>query len=359
MEGIFLEFENENALRFYPFAAGCSPVESGSDTAMPPGIFIDAALYPVNPSGALYLSSISEDGIYVISDMNGVVMTGKAFGNIVKLFDVSDFSRRCGTLVALSADILAEFSGRGVAREYSASETTFAASCVFPVVIDGVTSLSVGDSDKVAGHLKFANGASDDIRVSSGTTADGRKTLRFDVLPRIVAQDETSIRRIICVVDGQTPFRISRAQGMYNTVMLTLDNIDKEAVCAAAHRENSFEMADTCGCDGPCRPDMPTKVVVPYVYQIVEVFIPPDENGSQGGLPDGADNAFYIVVPNLVGYANPISITLEDGVVSPKTTNPDVVIDGNDAELADGAMLDSVTSKGVVLQVPGLLGGLT
>ena len=359
MEGIFIEFENENALRSYPFAAGCVPPPLGADAEIPPGVFVDAALYPVNPSGTLYLSSISENGTYSISDSAGVVMTGVASGATVELYDTSEFSRHVGTLVASSAETLSEFSGRGVRREYSESETSFASACVFPVVVDGVVSVSVSGSGKVAGRVGFSNGPSDDVRVSSGVAADGRKTLRFDVIPRISVPDDASIRRIICVVDGQTPFRIFRNPGMYNSVVLTLDTIDREIVCSEAHRENMLEMFDSCGCDGPCRPEMPRRDEIPYWYKLIEIFIPPDADRSHGGIPEGADNAFYLVVPNMPGYSNPLSVTLEDGIVSPKVTDPEVVVDGNTVELADGAMLDDVTSKGVVLQIPGLTGGLT
>lgn len=359
MEGIFLEFENENALRSYPFAAGCVPPPAGSDAEIPSGVFVDAALYPVNPSGKLYLSSISEDGMYSVSDQTGVLMTGVASGSTVELYDLSGFSRHVGTLLAASADVLAEFSGRGVRREYSEDEAAFASACVFPVVVDGVTSMSVSGSERATGHVEFSNGPSDDVRVSSGVAADGRMTLRFDVLPRISIPASESIRRVICVVDGQTPFRISRDPGMYNSVILTLDTIDREIVCSEAHRENMLEMSDSCGCDGPCKPEMPHRDEIPYTYQIIEVFIPPDINGLHGGIPEGADNAFYLVVPNMPGYPNPLSITLEDGAVSPKVADPEVVIDGNSAELADGEMLDEVTSKGVVLQIPGLSGGLS
>ena len=359
MEGIFLEFENENALRSYPFAAGCVPPPLGADTEIPPGVFVDAALYPVNPNGTLYLSSISEDGTYSISDSDGVVMTGRAHGSTVELYDASGFSRHVGTLVAASPEALAEFSGRGVPREYSESETTFSSACVFPVVVDGVVSVSVSGSDGVAGRVGFSNGPNDDVRVSSGLSRDGRKTLRFDVLPRIGVPDDASIRRIICVVDGQTPFRISENPGMYNSVILTLDTIDRDTICSEAHRENMLEMHDTCGCGGPCSPDMPRRDEIPYWYKLIEIFIPPDADRSHGGIPEGADNAFYLVVPNMPGYVNPLSVTLEDGVVSPKVSDPEVVMNGDSAELAEGAMLDSVTSKGVVLQVPGLSGGLT
>ena len=355
MEGIFLEFENENALRSYPFASGCLPVDS-LESAIPVDVFVDAAIYPVNPSGILYLSSISEEGVFSISDSTGVIMTGSASGNLVELYDLSEFARHVGTLVAKSAEVLSEFAGRGVFRQYGESETAFASSCVFPVVVDGVMSLSLEDAGSATGNISFSNGSSDDIRVSSGTAEDGRSTLRFDVLPRPSVPDDVSIRRIICVVDGQTPFRIERSPLQYNTIFLTMQgsgvSIDKEDVCAAAHRENSFEMADTCGCDGKCEPDMPSHTPLPDTYQLLEVFIPP-----VGGRPNGADNAFYLAVPNLPGYANPISITMEDGVATPKTEDMEVVENGNSVELAEGELLDEVTSKGIVIQVPGLSGG--
>jgi hypothetical protein len=160
---------------------------------------------------------------------------------------------------------------------------------------------------------------------------------------------EGSIRRIICVVDGRTPFRIERHQASYNTVVLTLDGIDKDMVCAFAHRENDYEMADTCKCGRSSS----GHVDIPEVYQRVEVFIPPTED-----RPEGAENAFYLVVPNLINYGNPLSITLEDGVTTPKTSSPEVVVDGYAADLADGALLDEVSDKSIVLQVPGLSGGI-
>lgn len=359
MEGIFREFENENSLRSYPFAAGCER-PSDEEAVIPASVFVDAVLYPVNPVGTVYLSSISEDGVFSVSDDTGVIMTGSASGSVVELFDTSDMKRHVGTLVASSEEELSEFAGRGSERSYLKDDAAFASGCVIPVVIDGVESLEVGEDGKIAGEINFTNGDNDEIRVSSGTLEDGRKTLRFDILPK-PAPSVDSIRRIICVVDGQTPFRIMKFFDPenpelwgYNTVALYLCNIDKETVCSAAHREDSFEMADTCGCEK----DRTEHVYLPETYQKEEVFIPPDESGSEGGMADGADNAFYLVVPNITPYTNPLSITLDDGDVVPKSNDPEMVISGNTAELAEGEILDDITSKGIVIQVPGLSGGM-
>ena len=349
MEGIFAEFENENALRSYPFAEGCVP----GDNDIPAGVFVDAAIYPVNPSGTVYLSSISEDGVFGISDDTGVIMEGVASGRTVEFTDNSGLGRHVGTIVASSAEALAEFAGRGSLREFSSENAAFSSACVFPVVVDGVTSVSIGESGKASGAVGFSIGDGEDIRVSSGTLEDGRKTLRFDVLPRPGVKESGSIRRIICVVDGQTPFRIMKLSP--NTVKLSLANLDRDGVCSSIHRENHLEMADTCKCD---KDTLPEGDPLPEAYQLEEVFIPPDEEQKDGGIPEGTDNAFYIVVPNVMGEGrNPLSITLEDGAVSPRTEDLKVVVQGDSADLAEGEMLDEMTSKGVVIQVPGLSGG--
>lgn len=354
MEGIFAEFENENELRIYPFAGGCISDDS-DEMSIPPGVFVDAAIYPVNPEGTVYLSEISETGVFRISDGNGTIMEGSAKGNKVELYDLSGLSRHSGTLIASSEDALSEFAGRGSLREYSPEKTAFASGCVFPVVIDGVTSISVGGSSKTVGDISFSNGNSENVRVSSRKDANGRNTLRFDVLPRPGVVNNGSIRRIICVVDGQTPFRIEKLS--YNTVKLSLEGLDRDTLCTSVRRENHFEMSDTCKCE---KDPLPDGSELSEAYKLEEVFIPPDEEAGrpEGGLPEGADNAFYIVVPNIAGEgANPLSITLEDGVVSPKTDDLKVVVNGDSVDLADGEMLDNVTSKGVVIQVPGLSGG--
>lgn len=346
MEGIFTEFENENSLRTYPFAACCVPA---SDAKIPSDLFVDAVLYPVNPSGSVYLSSVSADGVFSVSDETGVIMSGTASGSVVELYDGTALSRHVGTLVASSAGALSDFAGRGAEMRFDSSSAAFAASCVLPVVIDGVTSVSVGGAGTAAGVVGFANGPDDEVRVSSGIDSDGRSTLRFDVVPRIAVDETASIRRIICVVDGKTPFRISRHQASYNTVVLTLDNIDKEVVCSAAHRENDYEMADTCSCKDSSK--RPGHVDIPEHYDCVEVFVPPTPEREEG-----AENAFYLVVPNLLNYENPLSITLEDGVVAPRIAEPEIAVDGYTADLAE-PLVDDVTSKGVVIQVPGLSGG--
>jgi hypothetical protein len=344
MEGIFLEFENENSLRNYPFAAGCVPV-GGDGTEIPSGLFVDACLYPINPSGNLFLSSVSKDGVVEVSDSSGAIMSGKVpsgGSRVVELYSLSGMARHMGTMVASSSEALSEFLMQGKDMEFGPGATTFAASCVFPVVIDGIASLDVGGVGDMSMLVSFANSMSDEVRVSKGMI-DGHDTLRFDVVPKYDLPELSSIRQIRCVVDGRTPFRISKLSE--NTVLVYLEGIDKETVCASAHRENSYEMADTCDCTNSEETD---PIVLPYKKQEVVVDI-----------PYRADSAFYLVSSNMSGYGNPVSITLQDGVPIPKTSNLKVEPDNTNGGfiVPESEFIDDVSSKGIVIQVPGLSGG--
>lgn len=363
MEGIYQEYENENSLRSFPFASGCARNEDGSHS-IPDWLFVDAVLYPVNSRGVLYLSGVSADGTFSVSDDSGEIMSGSPDGNRVELTDLSGLGRHVGTLLASSKDALETFAFSGKDQTFSRDEAAFSSGCVFPVEIEEVTSLDVGSSGAVLGTVGFSNESNDDIRVSSARLGDGVSSIRFDVLHRPGPVAYQSIRRVICVVDGETPFRIRKMFDRahpenygYNTVILSLDGLDRDAVCAA-RREEGLEMVDTCSCE---KPPLPREERLPEAYQLEEVFIPPDPDGSEGGLPDGAENAFFLVVPNYYDengiYYNPISITLEDGVASPDVSGEEPVVNGTSAEMPDGYLTDSVTSKGVIIQVPGLSGG--
>lgn len=346
MNGILTEFENENSLRNYPFAEFCRPVdEDGAEIGT--GIFIDAVLYPINSSGSIYLSGLSKDGVVSISDDTGVIMTASlvADSDHLEFYEVSGLKRHVGTLLSPSAESLAAFVNGGLARSFTATATTFSASCVFPLVVDGITSLAVGETGTVDQSISFENAASDTIRVSTGTRKDGRQTLRFDVIPPVKPSVLTSIQHIICVVDGKTPFRIRRFPENGNTVELYFNGIGKEEVCADAHKEDAYQQANTCPCQDSSDSSSSPRVI-PETYQATVVDI-----------PFKADGAFYLVVPNSLGYANPLSITLTDGETVPKLTGVTTTVSGGSASINADQFSDNVTSKGAIIQVPGLKGG--
>lgn len=339
MNKLFTEFGNENALRSYPFASGCTAKDT-KGAQIGTGTLVDAVLYPVNPVGTVYLSKITVDGVVNISDSEKVIMTAtmQRGSDVLEFYDTSPFKRHVGTLVASSADALSILVNTYTDRIFRASETAFAASCVFPVVNDGVLSIDVNKLGALDGDVTFANSDSDIVRVS--TNANGDK-LRFDIIPQQHLSQLSSIQHIYCIVDGKTPFRIQKLAP--NTVILYLDNIDRQDICGEAHREDAIETRDTCDCEGsssPCTPDIDPPVDIPDVYQVEVVDIPHD-----------TDSAFYLAVPNMFGYDNPISITMKDGVVVPKQ---DIEISSDAGVNNLDALTDSITSKGIVIQVPGL-----
>jgi hypothetical protein len=154
-----------------------------------------------------------------------------------------------------------------------------------------------------------------------------------------------SIQHVFCVVDGKTPFRIMKLPfgdmptGLGNTVAVYLDNIDRQAICSDAHREDTLEMKDTCECESSSSgcDELEPPADIEDVYQVEVVDI-----------PNRADSAFYLAVPNMTGYDNPLSLTLNDSLASPKTK-----VTG-ETEDTVGISVTGETSRGVVFQVPGL-----
>lgn len=343
MQKVFTEFENENALRVYPFASGCTTKDT-SGSSIGTGILIDAALYPVNSRGPLYLSKIGVDGVVSISDSDSVVMTATIEKNSTSLifYDMTGMHRHVGTLLASSTDALTTLVNVYDDRIFEQSETMFASSCVFPITNSGVLSLNVGGIGELDGTIKFKNASTDQIRVS--TDAAGSK-LRFDVIPIAKKVILSSIQHIYCIVDGKTPFRINKmpfaggSEGNGNTIAVYLDNITRQDVCNGHNRADSLEMKDTCDCGSsdPCD-TFEQPVDIPDTYQVEVVDI-----------PNEADSSFYLAVPNMTGYDNPLSITLTEGATEPIT---EVKVDAN----ADNTknIKNNIKSKGVILQVPGV-----
>lgn len=340
MRKLFLEFENENAQRTYPFASGCRTTDTeGAPIGV--GVLIDAAIYPVNSRGTIYLSSIS-GGVVSISDDTGVIMTAthRHGADTLEFFETKGLGRHVGTILAASSDALDVLVEGSSERTFRPTATAFSSSCLFPIENDGVLSIDTQDTGAIDGQVEFLNSDSDDIRVS--TDPDGR-TLRFDALPHPTSELKSSIRHIYCIVDGKTPFRIIKMDSGVvgipgNTIAVYLDNIDRSSVCGNAHREDALVMTDTCGCS----PEDPDPVPVPDTYQTEVVDI-----------PNGSDSSFYLAVPNFTGYDNPLSLTLDDGEIIPRD-EVEVETDPSGRMAAKDSLADNTTVKSAILQVPGL-----
>lgn len=347
MNKIFTEFENENSLRSYPFASGCSITDTDGNS-IGSGILIDAALYPVNSIGNLYLSSIDTSGTISISDSQKVIMTSvhEPGSDMLEFYDTTELRRHVGTMIASSSEALDVLVNGTKDRKFKQDATLFASACVFAVTNDGVLSIDVDGTGQTDGIVEFTNSSEDEIRVSTNGS-----NLRFDIVPLPELHIPTSIQHIYCIVDGKTPFRIQKLQnGLFdgdhigsapgNTVVVYLDNIERSDVCSNAHRENTLEMTDTCECSSS--PEEPEQIEIPEFYQEEVVDI-----------PNGCDSAFYLAVPNIGSYDNPLSLTLVNGEIRPKTESQ-IAVSLNNTDVGTNILADNITSKGVILQVPGL-----
>lgn len=358
MSTLFREYENENRLRTYPFASGCT-VEDTKGVPIGVGVFVDAVLYPVNATGDIYLSKVTKEGVVEISDENGVIMTGTQAGSVIELYDKSVLSRHAGTLVGASEEALDSLIRGGKDRKFKIEATRFASSAVFQVTNDGVLSVAVEDLSPKSGDIIFENKADDQVRVSVTENDIGGYDLRFDVVPQVAPFTLTSIRQVYCFVDGKTPFRIEKMpfglEGTKgNTVDVYLDNITRQDICDNANRTSALEEYDTCNdcrdsSDSPCDPCEETCAKKCHVEPTPPVVIPAFYQAEYVDIPSEGYNAFFLAVPSLMAYENPLSLTLQDGVINPKL-EVEVDKDGNNENI----MEDTLSSKGVTLQIPGM-----
>lgn len=363
MSTLFREYENENRLRTYPFASGCTTKDT-KGVAIGVGVFIDAVIYPVNAAGDLYLSKLTADGVVEISDTTGVIMRGAQDGSVVELYDNSVLKRHVGTLVGASVDALSSFVQGGKERKFRSEATTFATSAVFQVTNDGVLTVGVEDLIPTSGNVIFENTSDDQVRVSVSKNDIGGYDMRFDVIPIVAPFTLTSIRQVYCFVDGRTPFRIEKMPfglmegGIGNTVNIYLDNITRQDICDNAHKEATLEEYDTCetcgkgdesSSESPCDPCESSCAKKCRIEPAPPVEIPEFYQAEYVDIPSEGYNAFFLAVPSLMSYENPLSLTLEDGVVNPKL-EVEIDKDGNNEDV----FTDTVSAKGVTLQIPGM-----
>lgn len=352
------EFENVNSQRGYPFAEGCSQTsEEGMQIGA--GAIIDAMLYPVSPSGCLWLSGISGDGVLSVSDDTGVIMQGECEGDRAEMHDMTPLGRHCGTILASSEEAMRAFAFSGMASTFRKEASLFSSSCVCPIPSSGVTSVTLGVSReegndiRFGGDFSFSNGPSDEVRVSVYSSG-GEPSIVFDVIPSVAAESYRPIKEIYCVADGSTPFRIipygfsgAPYTDGFDSVCVYLDGIDRESVCSAAHREQGFETADACGCEG-CSGSQSSSSgsgsSEPAVFQCVAVRMSADPGTS----------SFSLVAPDFTGYSNPVSVSISEGKVLPKSGGLEYTVENMSATAGTGITDDSVSDNAVSIQVPGI-----
>lgn len=333
MRTVFPEFENENQLRRYPFAA--NSVFADTDGAeIDTTDFLDASIYLSNPAGVPRLTAIDYDAQTIeVSDDNGLRATG-VLGRNIKLYDTSTGSP-CGSIVA-------SVGFRGSSRR-EFTELYFAAGCIIPVNPPGVTGIRIGDQI-LTGDIVFTSGSHITPRLS---VSGGEATLSFKVTPSTVTSGVSGIRKVYFYEAVGSLFSISPYEwdgDKTYSVQMHLRGITRDDICNAAHREDLLDIYDTC---------REEKCICAYNGTIhpseESVFLELDlaENGA---------NAFSVVAPNpSEGVYNPLNVQLVDGTgsVASLSFDPDMSQDAAENELRKLYSLDATTHS-VKIQIPGL-----
>jgi hypothetical protein len=341
---IFTEFENENRMRSYPFAEHATLVDVKGKIKLPDDIFVDAMIYPLNPIGTIYISSIDNTtGVLSISDNTGIIAVGNILTDSeeINLYSTSPIRRHAGVIIYNKQYLNGLIFGMLPNAKFNASGLPLAASTVCPIVNNDVLSI-VLDGNYMYGDIKFNNPNTTGINVVTHNNGDGTSTIRFDAIPTYGDVEIFSIKKIYCITAGTTPFNISKYPYENNTMLLTLSE-GRDTICNGVHQETSYMVRDVC--EDPIEPGS---------------YNPRPENNNELIFPV-EHNCFNIVTDDIIlGYENPISITFDDTILpSPIISNFDAsdnLVDSQD--VLDTISLQSRGTKGLKIEIPGLNGGL-
>ncbi len=154
---IFQEWRRQNEATRYPFA-DVSTLANAEGRVLVEGTFLDAALYPIGAGVGLFLSSVvvtHTDVTLLLSTSAGVAATGNfkliSPPDVIDLFDA--YGRPAGVLVSESRR-LGLFQAWGVGtHEFTAAQTEFAATCVFPTPEVGVRGIRLETGETFTGDV--------------------------------------------------------------------------------------------------------------------------------------------------------------------------------------------------------------
>ena len=343
---LYAEFENENSFRSFPFAEGTSLSDSNGET-LDTSSFIDAMLYPDNPSGRVRLSAIDfEEDLIEISDDDGVIGTGQ-IEDVINV--VSTDGKRIGTLLTRNLT-----STAAIRREFS--ELYFSSSCVCAFNAAGVTGLRIGDT-VMTGKIVFEKSST----ITPEIVQNGNDyTLSLSVISAMSSGETPSIKKIVVMQSKGTIFGVGEYNA--NSIEVTLGTISREDFCDTAHREDTIDIYDICdppdgsggsgGSGGGYEPTVtPAQEDSFWVFDLTEKDNSDDSNTIMR-------QAFNIVAPNIVDPAtvvNPINVQMVEGTMQsnpPKFTR--TMTDAEAAAQMKKLTASNVVGNGIILQIPGL-----
>ena len=292
---LFTEYGDQNRRRKYPFSDDAT-VTDADGVPLPADFIVDAALYPIDTAGDVYVSSV-DTGTHTVTLSDG----GGAFASAVwdgegpaDVTESADTGRVIGCLCfgPGAADV---FRGRGV-RTFTAADTAFSACAGAPLSQSGCRGFRLPDGTIVTGAVEFVG--EDGVEVSAGTDASG-PWLRFDVVGVPVAADDyglgVPVRTLAFIQEAGSRLRLS----LYDAGVIAITYADGSLpdLCAQTSGVYRSETTGAAAVADPCNPgdDQPGDG---------------DNAGAAVISVTAADVAgnVSLAAPSGGGYINPVSV---------------------------------------------------
>lgn len=179
ISGIEWQAEHDNSN--YPFEDGATL--NNWEYSILPGVFIDAILYPANPTGSLYLASVTVNNTSVtisIGDESTQELCSGYF-SLVAIPDnvvlIDNQGRDCGLLISEAMRLAAFAAWPNKTIAFEPSQTRFVANVVKSISTGNVTSLVDGNSVQQSGEVWLVGG--DGIVLAVDELAGGKKAVRI------------------------------------------------------------------------------------------------------------------------------------------------------------------------------------
>lgn len=346
------EFENENSYRNYPFA-GTAEIRSDDGVEFPSDVFVDALLYPVNPSGRMKLDEFvpSENRFSFSDENNENRVDGVIVGN---RGDLTQDGRPAGTVVFGSG--LKREVGSG--RKWSFSNLWVSSRCVVPVPGPVVFDIEFeGQNVKTVGGFVTVRGEKRLKAIGGSKTIDGveYQTMRFDFKQKSTREetdkdDKLYIKSIVIVRKPGSMLDFTGG-GLYSPgsipvtccAHLFLRGLSREDICFQANREEAVsKVFDTCvGGDSD----------IPDICPVVE-----DDPETRDKVRSVYDMHVFLTTGDYIGWRNALKITPINGSIEPNTprVRPSMKYDEAQEEVGKLTRSQLGYGNGIRIEVTGV-----
>jgi hypothetical protein len=308
---------------------------------LPSDFLIDAHLYPLDPVGMIYMSSVDihASTIYFADTVTGTVV-GKAVytddSDTAAVTETGEFERQIGLLVF--GDGLNEMKRGRFIREFTPYATTLTPTAYTPIKQVGVRGIRLPDGKLISGDISFEG--RDGVLITSNIV-DGEHILRFDVLGVPPVVEDCGEHPLICtiIVERAAGSRFVISKYDDYTLALTANGLTLDDICAAAKARRRPDDRDPCETPLPPEVDPAPGAGAELVYQLCDMHA----------------GTFQIVTPSSAGALNPISVRpINAGVLPNRMNIPPVTTLDDATKAAERFRLPDAVTGGILIEFQGI-----